>query len=54
MWNFKYDANDNDLIIYRNGKEIWCGSYEAFCADGDVTVPSTLARSIHKAAEAAN
>lgn len=50
MWTFKYDAADNHLTIYRSGKEVWSGSYEAFCADGDVTPPADLVRKIHASA----
>ena len=38
---------ENHLVIRKNGKAIFEGSYEAFCADGDVEVPQATADAIH-------
>lgn len=50
MWTYKMDS-DKHLTIYRNRKEVWSGSYEAFMADGDICPPGNVVDQIHDHAD---
>lgn len=45
-WSFTMDS-DGHLTIKQNRREVWNGSYEAFCADGDIAPPREVTEQIH-------